>query len=131
LSTPCGGCTSVRYVHHVLFCASPPLLAGFFSTSRPSLLDLITHVLFILGFLTLLLLFVLVSLCNSCCKLGQELELPFELVDGGSHRDNFVVAKGLGSVSIPTRNVYAVTQHFAHKKEFYIFKFPERFLEIS
>ncbi len=61
------------------------------------LLDSIRHVPFVFRCLTLLLLFVLVSLCNNCCELGQEHELPFELVDGGSHRDGFVAIKGLGS----------------------------------
>ncbi len=80
----------------LFFVLLPLLWRDFFPRLVLFLLDSIRRVLFILGFLTLLL-FVLVSLCSNCCKLGQELELPFELVDGGSHCDGFVVVEGLSS----------------------------------
>ena len=61
------------------------------------LFDLVIFVLLILVVLTSLTFLVLVSLSSSSHKLGSELELPLELIDGGCHGDNLVIFEGLGS----------------------------------
>ncbi len=78
----------------LLFVLFPILWRNFLPGFVFLLLDSIAFILFVLVFLTLLLFVSFVCLGG---QLGRQLELSFELVDGGCHGHDFIVVDGLGS----------------------------------